>query len=102
MKDIQPYSKILREKYLNETNPDLEAFLLEIRGMGASQIESVRVLKEVMKLSLSEADEIVLNSKTWKDQFEGTIKLRDSFFEGLIESEKQSKNLNEKKGDGMG
>lgn len=38
-----------------------------------------------LNISLAEADQIVLNSETWKDLKGSTLKLRDDFDEGLTE-----------------
>lgn len=60
---------------------DLESGLLAIREMGATQVDSVMVLRVVLKISLAEADDLVLNSMTWQDRFEGTLRLREQIWE---------------------
>jgi uncharacterized protein YdhG (YjbR/CyaY superfamily) len=74
--------------YFNQNYPsnNLEEVLLGLREMGATQMETLRVLKSELKLTIPEADEIVLNSETWKDMKEANIQLRDEidvFFESL-------------------
>lgn len=70
----------------NYAADNLEEVLLGLREMGATQIETLSVLRNELNLSLPEADEIVLNSETWKDMKEATIQLRnefEDFFESL-------------------
>ncbi|RYU91771.1 hypothetical protein [Emticicia agri] len=61
----------------------IEELLLGLRAMGASQIETIRVLRSELKLSLPEADKIVLNSEAWNDMKEATIQLRENIWEAL-------------------
>lgn len=48
--------------------PDEGAFLLRLREMGASKIESIKVLREVSGMTLGEAKEAVHFSPAWGDR----------------------------------
>ena len=60
---------------------DVEAALRALREDGYSQIDSVKALRHAMKLTLREADDLVLNSEAWRDHRERTMRLREIFFD---------------------
>lgn len=43
-------------------------------------MESTKLLMIKLKLNRNNADNIVINSMCWRDQFNSVINLRDSFF----------------------
>lgn len=88
---------IFKEGYASN---DIEDGLHALRGTGASQAESVRVLMQTLELNLNEADRIVMQSATWADMYDSTIKLRDAFAESLnsIQTENKENDTNESKG----
>jgi hypothetical protein len=56
---------------------DIDIVLLKIREAGFSQLESTALLMRKLKLSIPEADRLVVNSKTWADVRENVMQLRD-------------------------
>ena len=65
-------------------NNDIELALKKLREKGASQTDCVKIIKVELNVGLRKADEIVLNSETWKDTKTATLSLRkefDKFFE---------------------
>ena len=62
---------------------EIDNVLALLREAGASQIHCVFALVRHLKLPLPKADELVLNSETWRDKFEETEKLRDDIFDTL-------------------
>lgn len=62
---------------------NLEESLQLLKDYGASQMESVRVIKNELDISIKEADEMILNSTTWINEKEITIHLRNKLFEAL-------------------
>lgn len=62
---------------------DLELVLRTLRESGADQIESVKLLLDVLKLPLRTADQMVLCSETWKDKRDETERLRDALWDAL-------------------
>jgi hypothetical protein len=65
------------EEYSRQNS--IEDGLKTLKENGVSQLESLQVLIKVLKLSLKEADSIILNSITWKEQKEDIEKFRDGF-----------------------
>jgi ribosomal protein L7/L12 len=61
------YNKLFKV-FLDENNDNLENAILELKVQGASQIECIKALMAVLKISLSEADKIVLNSNAWSGE----------------------------------
>lgn len=82
--------EIFRTKYRNDPE-SLQDVLLILKSKGISQMQSVKLLIEEMNLSLSDADNIVLNSRAWINERSENISFRDSFFNTLF------KEYNEKK-----
>ncbi len=66
------YTAIFKQTY-NDLLPDsLETALIAMKIAGASQIDSIRVVMSELKITLREADALILNSKTWEDKKELT------------------------------
>ncbi|MEM6320455.1 MAG: hypothetical protein AAF960_22490 [Bacteroidota bacterium] len=62
---------------------NLSTALRKLREKGATQMESVKVVKRALEISLREADKIVRTSDVWKDKEEATDKLRNTFWDTL-------------------
>lgn len=68
---IKPFIKC----YSN--NPEnIDEGLKFIRDLGASIGESLLVVKQVLQISLKDADYIIMNSETWKDLRAETLSIR--------------------------
>lgn len=78
MVNVDKYLESFKLAY-NDTPENMEKALLEIRQLGASPMESLRVLMVALNLSIPEADNIILNSETWSDEKDNTISLREYF-----------------------
>jgi len=74
----------------NGTN--IEESLLALKNAGASQLECLRVIKNELGLSMNEADQIILNSRTWEKEKEGTIQFRNKIFDLFDSTCKTRKN----------
>ena len=72
---------------LKDQQASFETIIQKLREAGASQITSIKVLKTCFDLTLSQADQLVLNSKAWADHYETTVKIRDQFWEVLANEE---------------
>ncbi len=61
-------------QYEEELDGDekIEATFRRLRRDGQSRLEAVRVILEVLDLSLAEAKRVLLTSDTWADAFEET------------------------------
>ena len=70
--------QLFRDKYRGNEE-SLQEVLLLLKGIGCTQLETVRLLINELNLSLKEADSIVLNSKAWEIEKSKTLKLRDDF-----------------------
>lgn len=71
------------KKAYSNNSENLERALRELRNTGASQKESVKVVMSALKISLKEADTIVLNSEVWKDKREENLSFREGFADFL-------------------
>ncbi len=78
MFNVDKYLEAFKLAY-NDTPENMEKALLEIRQLGASPMESLRVLMVALKLSIPEADSIILTSETWSDVKNNTTSLREDF-----------------------
>jgi hypothetical protein len=71
------YIAIFKQTYNNLLPDSLETALMAMKTAGASQIDSIRVVTSELKITLREADALILNSKTWENEKELTLKLRN-------------------------
>lgn len=61
-------------------NPNsLELALLKIKENGATQMQSTLVLIKKLKLSIKDADDLVVHSNVWKENIDNVIKVRNEF-----------------------
>jgi hypothetical protein len=81
---ITKFDKIFDSVY-DERQSNLEATLTVIKNAGATQMESVMLLTKKLKMSLEEADSVVVNSNTWQESKEDVFRLRNEFGEYLDE-----------------
>ena len=81
------YDKYTRYVIENFHQGDYDFVLLELRKMGASQMESVNALVNALRISLAESDKIVLNSKTWSNQIDDNTYLRNTLLDATEEHE---------------
>lgn len=72
---------IFNKYYTNKEN--IEIVIQKLRDGGASQMECTKTLKRELGTPLREADEIVVNSKTWADIKNSVEKLRDDMFSAI-------------------
>jgi len=71
------YNLIFTKAYDEASPESLDFALKEIKKAGASQLDSIRVLISELKITLPEADALVLNSVAWQEQKDSTLKFRD-------------------------
>ncbi|BDS12311.1 hypothetical protein [Aureispira anguillae] len=55
--------------------------IIKLKEEGASQRDTVAALTKVYKMSLGEADQLVLFSECWKENLENTIAVRNVFWD---------------------
>ena len=67
----------------NYSGNNLEYTLEVLKNNGASQMESLKIIKNELDISMKEADLIILNSIAWTNEKEVTLQLRDNLFETL-------------------
>ncbi|MBV7533911.1 hypothetical protein [Chitinophaga sp. sic0106] len=75
--DLTMLENIFNSVYENAAS--LDAALLRLRESGATQAQSVMILIKKLKLSLPEADALVVNSCAWSDSKEITNRFRKDF-----------------------
>lgn len=76
------------EKAFNQysIDNDMDALLQDLKELGLSQMECTKELITNLKLPLKDADNLVVNSIAWRDNFDEVKKLRESFFDMLNNS----------------
>lgn len=84
MSIIQSYQRVFRSSY--DDNSNLNSALEKIKKAGASMRDSVLVIKKELCLSIADADKIVIESRTWKNEKQLTMKVREQFLDGLEKS----------------
>lgn len=57
--------RVFKETYIDDNHESLEAALMALKNKGYSQMQTVFLLIETLKLNFVEANRIILNSKTW-------------------------------------
>ena len=79
-------SSIIQEcRRLHAQAAELEEIIAMLRHHGLTQADSVKMLREELKMSVSEADHAVIMSGTWEDFRESVLQLRNQFCDALIE-----------------
>ena len=76
----------IADEYIQLDSNNFDELLMKLRQVGASQKQCTVILKQKFDLSLREADQIVVNSETWKDFYAATSNSRrewDDFFDNL-------------------
>lgn len=64
-------------KSIYDGSPDsLEKALLRIKELGATQMQSAFVLIKELKLSIEDADYLIVNSSVWKENKEIIVQIR--------------------------
>ncbi|MVT12601.1 hypothetical protein [Chitinophaga tropicalis] len=67
----------------------LDATLVKMKEAGASQMQSTVVLIKKLKLSIAEADHLIINSKAWEENRDNVIRLRNEFGDFLDSSKSE-------------
>jgi ribosomal protein L7/L12 len=52
-----------------QTGSGLETLLFELRGKGADKIDSIKIVKSAMNVSMAQAKSLVDRSETWSDRY---------------------------------
>ncbi|SFF07484.1 hypothetical protein SAMN05518672_11579 [Chitinophaga sp. CF118] len=63
----------------NKDQGNLDAVIVALKESGATQMESAMLLIMKLKLSILEADALIINSTAWKENKDMTEKLRQEF-----------------------
>lgn len=75
----------LLEKYEKYTIDNREDLLSMMRKEGLSMVQSTMLLVLKFKISITEADQLILNSETWKDEKEKVEAFRNHIFDIIDE-----------------
>lgn len=82
------YLEIFEKFYSDDIN-NVEEVLLELKKSGASQMQCTRLLMLNLKLSIAEADRVVINSEPWEDYLNSVEEVRESYFNINFEEEEE-------------
>lgn len=67
----------------NYNGSNIEEVIDMLKTVGASQMETLKVLMDELHLSIPDADNIVLNATSWGENKERNLALRNAFFDFL-------------------
>lgn len=98
MSELFPITNEMRAIFKSNYNGTVESvqiILMDLKEKGFTQMQSLRLIMDEMKLSLSDADNIVMNSSAWKSEKEGNEILRDNFLRAQFLSDQSSKNIDD-------
>jgi hypothetical protein len=73
----------LLEKYKDYTIDKIEILISIMKKDGLSIMQSTMLLVFKFKLTITEADNYILNSEAWKDSKESVEKFRDNIFDNI-------------------
>ena len=72
---------------LRDAGASTDEWLLELRKAGATQIDLLKVVRDVRDVPLSEAKEMVDRSPVWDDRRDVNQRLREDLIRALDEDE---------------
>lgn len=73
----------LLEKYKVYTINNIEDLILNMKTDDLSMMQSTMLLVFKFKISITEADNYILNSKAWQDNKQSVEKFRDNIFDNI-------------------
>lgn len=76
--------RMIYKDHYNGTVDSLQTILTCLKEKGYSQAQAVRLIKWEMKVSLVDADKIVMHSIAWSGEKEGNEWLRENFRQVLL------------------
>jgi len=71
------------EKYKDYTLNNIEDLISIMKEDGLSMMQSTMLLVFKFKISITEADNYILNSKAWHDNKQSVEKFRDNIFDNI-------------------
>ena len=74
------YTEIFRHHYNGNGGEDLEKAIQELKNAGASQMDCVKPLIHELKISIPDADSLVLYSEAWRDEQKNVEEFRTHFY----------------------
>src|ERR1044072_4068158 len=75
--------KMIFKDHYNGTAESIEIILTSLKEKMYSKAQGVRLLKDELKLSLVDADRIVMNSIAWSEGKGGNEALREAFIDAI-------------------
>ena len=74
------YNEIFRQVHKSD---NIEETMEILKNSGASQMDTLKVLRDELHLSIRDADNLVMNAKVWRENKEINQRFRDSFEDAL-------------------
>jgi len=71
-----------------DSGAGLERILAELRNRGADKIDSIRIVKTAMKISMGQAKSLVDRSEVWNDRYEHDRAMHESARQAVEELKK--------------
>ena len=75
--------RMIFKDHYNGTIESIQDILTSLKEKEYSKAQAVRLLKAELKLSLVDADKIVMNATAWSDGKEGNEMFREAFIDGI-------------------
>lgn len=65
---------------------DIELIILKLKEHGLSQMQSTKILISKLEFSLKEADNLIVSSKAWSDNYNSLLEFRKGFFDSATKN----------------
>src|SRR6266852_2408830 len=78
---------------LKKARADVETILRFMRDRGFNQPDSISTLMKITDMDLGEAQDHVVESETWADQYERNLKLQEQLAQALFELSEEDPNF---------
>jgi hypothetical protein len=84
--------RMIFKNHYNGTMDSIQLILNSLKEKGYSQVQCVRLMMAEMKLSLVNADKLVMYSDAWSSEKEGIDILRENFLKTLLSYKPEDEN----------
>lgn len=75
--------RMIFKDYYNGTVESIEIILTSLKEKEYSKVQAVRLLKVELKLSIVDADRVVMNATAWSDGKDGNEMFREAFIDAI-------------------
>jgi hypothetical protein len=87
--------KMIFKDHYDGTIDSIQKILTSLKEKGYSQVQSVRLIMVEMKLSIVDADNLVMQANAWSKERDGNELLRENFLKALMSDKSESGNVDD-------